>query len=165
LRLAAMERLCKTVAMPALPKPVIRTPLDEFATYCMELLNPLGMVRAKKMFGGCGLYVDGLFIALIAHEQLYLKVDDITRAQFETAGCQPFVFETKDKPIQMNYYQPPADTMESPALMLPWARWALEAALRARLSQTTRKTLRSNKSPAQAVKPRSRGAAKSPSGT
>ncbi len=151
--------------MPTFPKPTITTPADEFAAHCLELLSPLGVARAKKMFGGRGIYVDDLFIALIAAEQLYLKVDDNTRTHFEAAGCLPFVFETKDKPIQMNYYTPPEDAMESPAFMLPWARWAMEAALRARLSKSSSKAPRSTKSRAKttAVKRPSKGAAKSPS--
>ncbi len=151
--------------MPTFPKPVITTPADEFAAYCLELFSPLGVARAKKMFGGRGIYVDDLFIALIADDQLYLKVDDTTRASFEAAGCKPFVFETKDKPIQMSYYIPPEDAMESPGFMLPWARLAMEAALRARLSKSSSKAPRSTKGRTKttAVKRPSKGAAKSPS--
>ena len=71
-------------------------------------------------------------IALIAFERLYLKVDDTTRAQWEAAGCEPFVYEGKGKPVRMSYYTPPHEAMEAPDLMLPWARMALGAALRAR---------------------------------
>ena len=58
-----------------------------FVAHCLELLAPLGAVRAKRMFGGHGLYVDSLFIALIAGERLYLKSDDRSRSAFEHAGC------------------------------------------------------------------------------
>ncbi len=160
MRLAATGGLCKTAGVPAFPKPIITTPADEFAAYCLELLSSLGVVRAKKMFGGRGIYVDDLFIALIANEQLYLKVDDTTRPHFEAAGCSPFVFETKDKPIQMNYYSPPDEAMESSNFMLPWARRAMEAALRARASKAARRT-QSRTEPA-AVKRRSKAAMKPP---
>jgi DNA transformation protein len=84
------------------------------------------------MFGGQGLYVDGLFMALIIGNQLYLKTDDVTRERFVAAGCTPFSYDTKDgERTVMSYYQPPEETLESPPLMLPWARLALEAALRA----------------------------------
>jgi DNA transformation protein and related proteins len=146
--------------MPNLPKPFFTTPADEFAAYCLELLSPLGAVRAKKMFGGRGIYVDDLFIALIALEQLYLKVDDATRGHFEAAGCRPFVFETKDKPIQMNYYNPPTEALESPAVMLPWARWALEAALRARANKSPRRS--TNQQQPASVRRRSKATPKTP---
>lgn len=105
---------------------------DPFTSFCLELLAPLGPVRARAMFGGQGLYIDGLFAALIAGGELYLKVDDETQARFEAAGCQPFTFEMKNgQQTSMRYYRPPEEAMESPPLMQPWARMAFEAALRA----------------------------------
>jgi DNA transformation protein len=100
--------------------------------HCLELFAPLGAVRARRMFGGHGLYVDDLFVALIAFDRLYLKVDAATQPAFEAAGCEPFVYDGKGKPITMGYWTVPADAMESPALMQPWARQAIAAALRAR---------------------------------
>jgi DNA transformation protein len=100
--------------------------------HCLELFAPLGAVRARRMFGGHGLYVDDLFVALIAFDRLYLKVDAATQPAFEAAGCEPFVYDGKGKPITMGYWTVPADAMESPALIQPWARQAIAAALRAR---------------------------------
>jgi DNA transformation protein and related proteins len=123
--------------------------------HCLELLAPLGAVRAKRMFGGHGLYIDELFFALIAFERLYLKVDAQTQPAFESAGCeifsyvkppgpplrgdlgQPVVASGKGKPITMSYWTVPAEAMESPALMQPWARQAMEAALRARAAKAS----------------------------
>ena len=103
--------------------------------HCLELLAPLGSVRAKRMFGGHGLYIDDLFVALIAFERLYLKVDVQTQPAFSAAGCAQFVYVGKGKPITMSYWTVPAEAMESPALMQPWARQAIEAALRARAAK------------------------------
>jgi len=106
--------------------------MDPYIELCMELLSPLGPVRPLRMFGGHGLYVDGLFMALVIQNQLYLKTDDATRERFIAAGCLPFTYETKLGERQvLSYYQPPEETLESPPLMLPWARLAFEAALRA----------------------------------
>lgn len=107
----------------------------ELVEHCRELLAPLGAVRVKRMFGGHGFYVDELFLALIAVGRLYLKVDAQSRARFEAAACQPFVYEGQGKPVTMSYFTAPEDAMESPALMQPWARLALEAALRARAAK------------------------------
>lgn len=87
------------------------------------------------MFGGHGLYVDELFVALIAFDRLYLKADAQTRGHFEAAGCAPFVYDGQGRSVTMGYYTAPEDAMESPALMRPWARLALEAALRARAAK------------------------------
>lgn len=103
--------------------------------HCLELLAPLGAVRARRMFGGHGLVCDELFFALIAVDRLYLKVDDQTRPSFVAAGCEAFVYESGGKATTMGYWTVPADAMESPALMQPWARLALAAALRARAAK------------------------------
>ena len=114
----------------------------EFVTHCMELLAPLGSVRVRRMFGGHGFYVDELFLALIAFDRLYLKADAQTRPRFEAAGCAPFVYEGQGKPVTMGYFTAPEDAMESPALMQPWARLALDASLRARAAKKAPAKLR-----------------------
>ena len=106
--------------------------------HCLELLAPLGAVRAKRMFGGHGIYCDDLFFALIAAERLYLKVDAQTRPAFEQAGGEPFVYDVKNGSVAFGYWSVPADAMESPVLMQPWARQALAAALRARAAKPSR---------------------------
>jgi DNA transformation protein and related proteins len=103
--------------------------------HCLELLAPLGAVSARPMFGGHGLRIDGHFMALIAFDRLYLKVDSTTRPQFEAAGCEPFVYEAKGKPVTISYWTVPPQAMESPLGMQPWARLALDAALRASVSK------------------------------
>ena len=78
------------------------------------------------------LYVDELFMALATGHQLYLKTDALNREAFEQAGCQPFEFAGADgQRVVMSYWSAPDEAMDSPALMLPWARLAMEAALRA----------------------------------
>lgn len=105
--------------------------------HCIELFSPLGAVRARSMFGGHGVYVDELFIALIALDRLYLKVNPQTQANFAAAGCEPFVYTGQSKPVTMSYWTVPDEAMDSPALMQPWARFAMQAALAA---QSARKT-------------------------
>lgn len=113
----------------------------DFADYCCELLSGVGTPVPKRMFGGWGISVDGVTIAVIAdlgklggsNQKLYLKVDDLTKAQFEAAGGKRFEMLSKDgKTMGMNYFTPPDETMESPDAMLPWARLALNAALDAK---------------------------------
>jgi DNA transformation protein and related proteins len=106
--------------------------MNAFTELCIEMLSPLGRVRVRRMFGGQGLYVDDLFMAIVDDGQLFLKTDDVTRERFDAAGCLPFTFPNKDgEPVVTSYRRPPEEALESPPLMLPWARLALEAALRA----------------------------------
>ena len=114
-----------------------------FAEYCCELLSCVGPCVAKRMFGGFGISTDGLTIGIIADlgqgETLWLKATDESRTRYEAEGCARFIYDVQGQPKGMNYYSAPADAMESPALMLPWARLALEAALLAKNSKPPRK--------------------------
>ena len=118
------------------------TPNPDFATYCCDLLAAAGHCVAKRMFGGYGISTDGLTLAIVADlgggETLWLKADEASRTQFEAAGCARFVYLVKGKPMGMNYYSAPADAMESPALMAPWARLSLDCAVRARAAKPSR---------------------------
>ena len=104
---------------------------DDFVDYVMELLGPFGTVGARRMFGGRGIYLDGLMFAIVVEDTLYLKADEMNRIEFEQAGCEMFGYARKGKRATLNFYRAPEDAMESPELMLPWARTAYAAALRA----------------------------------
>lgn len=107
-------------------------PPDPFIEHVRELLCGLGPIAARRMFGGWGLSVDGMNIGIVAWDTLYLKTNADTEAQWLAAGARPFVYEAKGRPMTLRYHTAPEDAMESPALMLPWARLALQAALAAR---------------------------------
>jgi len=109
----------------------------DYLDYMHELLSPLGSIRTKRMFGGAGIYCDELFFALVIDDVLYLKVDDQNRADFEREGLEAFSYETGGKIATMSYYRAPDEAMDSPALMLPWARSALAAALRAQAQKAS----------------------------
>jgi DNA transformation protein len=129
-------------------------PIDPYVAHCLELLAPLGAARARRMFGGHGLYVDDLFVALIADDRLYLKVDAASRDAFIAAGGEPFVYEGKGRPITMSYCTPPTEAMDSPAAMQPWARQAMRAALAARASAPARKRAKAPPRAARKTPPR-----------
>lgn len=105
--------------------------MSAFVTHLTELMRPWAQVTARRMFGGHGLYRDGLMFALVADEMLYLKIDAATRPTFAAAGCRPFVYDGKGKPIEMSYWSVPAECLESAAAMGPWCLLAYAAALRA----------------------------------
>ena len=115
------------------------SPRNEFAQYCCDLLNAVGPCVARRMFGGYGISSDGLTLALLVDlgdgEKLWLKADETSRPVFEGAGCARFTYLAKGQAKSMNYYSAPDDAMESAQLMAPWARLALEAALKAHQSK------------------------------
>ena len=118
------------------------TPRD-FADFCCELLSSLGSVHAKRMFGGWGLSMEGLTVAIVADlgdgDTLWLKADDESRPSFEAAGCKRFSYPMRrgsETRIQsMNYYSAPEDAMDSAHAMAVWARLALQSAVAARAAK------------------------------
>jgi DNA transformation protein len=105
---------------------------SQFVEHVVETMRRFGAVRAKAMFGGWGLYHEGVFFALVADDTLYLKADDESRADFMALGLQPFVYRMKDgDSITMTYYEAPGEALESPDAMAEWARRGYAAALRA----------------------------------
>ncbi len=108
----------------------------EFVDHCCDLLAGLGLSTVKQMFGGFGISIEGMNIAILADlgdgPCLWLKADDSTRTRYEAAGCRRFTYMAQGLSRSMNYYSAPDDAMESPGLMQAWALIALECALRAR---------------------------------
>ena len=108
---------------------------NEFVTHLLDLMEPLGPVSARRMFGGYGIYLDRMMFALVADDSLYLKVDDDSRGEFEAAGLEPFRYTKKGKSYQMSYHAAPEDALEDAELLRDWARKAVDAAMRAARSE------------------------------
>ena len=102
----------------------------DFIDYLVDSLNPLGPVRAKKMFGGFGIFLDELMFGLVSKNVFYLKVDDRNRSDFETRGLGPFTYSRKGKEYSMSYYQIPQEAMDDAEQLCSWAQKAYDAALR-----------------------------------
>ena len=103
---------------------------NEFVEFVLESLQALRGVSARRMFGGWGIYKDGVMFALIARDQLYLKVDDGNRAAFDEADLPHFTYTEKGKPIRMPYREAPGECFDDPEVLCAWAREAYAAALR-----------------------------------
>ena len=112
---------------------------NEFVTHLLDLMEPLGPVSARRMFGGYGIYLERMMFALVAGDSLYLKVDDDSRGEFEAAGLEPFRYTKKGKSYQMSYHAAPEDALEDAELLRDWARKAVDAAMRAARSERPRK--------------------------
>ena len=100
-----------------------------------QLRRVLSGLRAKRMFGGVGLYAGELFFALLDDDTLYLKVDDQTRPEFERRGLEAWRPFGEEK-ASMQYYQFPEDLLEDPEAARPWAEAAVAVARRAKAKRT-----------------------------
>ena len=103
---------------------------QQFCDHVVELLQGLGPVSARRMFGGHGLFLDGLMFGLIADSELYLKVDRESRDQFVDQGLQAFTYHKNGKPMEMSYFQAPETCLDSLEEMTHWGNVAFAAALR-----------------------------------
>ena len=102
-----------------------------FISYVVDLMQSIGPVRAKRMFGGHGIFLEGLMFGLVADSVLYLKADKETEAAFRARGLEAFTYNKKGKEYQMSYYQAPEEALEDGEAMNAWAKTAYGAALRA----------------------------------
>lgn len=107
-------------------------PLPDCIHQLCGLCLPLGEVQTRPMFGGHGLYLEGVMFALEADGVIYLKVDKETKPDFQKTNSVPFVYEGKNKPVEMSYWRCPSDSLISTENFLPWAERALAAAKRAK---------------------------------
>jgi DNA transformation protein len=104
---------------------------NEFISFLLELLEPLGSVEAKSMFGGFGIYRQGLMFALVSEDTLYLKADEVNRSEFEGKRLPRFTYERRGKTLSMSYYQAPPEAMDNAETLCGWAQKAYDAAVRA----------------------------------
>ena len=103
---------------------------SEFVAHVVETLAPLGGVSARRMFGGHGIFKDGLMFALVADDLLYLKTDDQNRPTYEAAGLGAFTYVKRGKPMAMSYREAPPEGFDDPDVLRDWAAEAFAAALR-----------------------------------
>jgi DNA transformation protein len=105
-------------------------PVSGFAAHVAELLEPLGGVVIRRMFGGYGVFKDGCMFGLIADDVLYFRTDDGNRPAYEASGLEPFVYEMRGRATAMPYNRAPDEGFDDPDLLCAWAAEAHAAALR-----------------------------------
>jgi DNA transformation protein and related proteins len=139
-----------------------------FVAHAVDLVSLVGPVEARRMFGGHGLYAEGVMFALLDDGELFVKTDAETRARFVDAGCRQWRYvHGKVRMEDTGYFRPPDEAHEDPEAMLPWARLALAAALRARAAKAAKRVrkgagggARSLGKTARSTPPRARAARK-----
>lgn len=103
--------------------------LSEFAQFCLDMMQLLAPITAKAMFGGYGVYKNGVMFALIANDVLYLKTDEQNRAWFIEKQLAPFSYQKQGKTYTIAYYQCPEEAFDDEEVMLVWAKSAYLAAI------------------------------------
>jgi DNA transformation protein and related proteins len=84
------------------------------------------------MFGGRGIYADGLMFAIVTKGVIYLKADSQTIPTFEKEGLKPFTYAAKGrKQVSLSYWRMPDRLYDDADELARWAREAVMAAQRA----------------------------------
>lgn len=96
-----------------------------------EMFEAVGPVAIRRMFGGKGIYAQGIIFALELRGDLMLKGDEESAPLLEEAGATRWCYEGRSgKPVAMPYWTIPDEALDDPDMMAKWARIALDAAMR-----------------------------------
>ena len=106
--------------------------MSEFADHLRDVFRHFGPIELRRMFSGQGVFHQGLMVGLVVADTLYLKADALSAGLFEAQGLPRFTYLRKGRPTSLSYYQAPEAVLEDGAEAARWARYAFEAALRAR---------------------------------
>jgi DNA transformation protein len=104
--------------------------VSEFVAYLQEVFREFGSISSRRMFGGYGIFYDGVMIGLVAGDMLYLKVDLESEAIFQERGLPQFKYSKGSKMVGMSFYLAPEEALDDPMEMQEWANLAYGAALR-----------------------------------
>ncbi len=99
--------------------------------FIRELFAPFRPVAVKRMFGGAGLYADGLMFGLEFDGVIYFRVDAASIPDFEREGSAPFVYPlAKRRPghASQNFWRLPERLYDDPDELAVWAGRALAIA-------------------------------------
>lgn len=102
---------------------------NSYLEYVLERLGSVGIVTARKMFGGVGIYFETTFFALIDNDTLYFKVNGKNRREYEEEGMEPFRPFGEDS-YSMKYYSVPERVLEDDESLREWILKAVAAANR-----------------------------------
>lgn len=104
----------------------------EQAVFLEDLFAVLPGSTVKRMFGGAGVFRDGLMYALSLDEgRIALKADEATIPAFKAEGMEEWVYPYKGGKKSMGYWYMPERLLDEEDERRDWARAAFEAAMRA----------------------------------
>lgn len=93
------------------------------ASYLEFVMEQLEMVtcclQARPMFGGVGIYREGIFFALIAEDVLYFFTDESNRSDYDSREMGSF---------SRNYREVPVEILEDEEKLALWLKKSVAAA-------------------------------------
>ena len=103
----------------------------DYADFLRDILSGFAPVTIRNMFGGAGIFHDGVMFGLVADDTLYLRADDNSSAPFEAEGKGPFTYRRKGRgKMTMPYWELPERLLDNPDELALWSARAHEVARR-----------------------------------
>ncbi|MBM3531227.1 MAG: TfoX/Sxy family protein [Alphaproteobacteria bacterium] len=133
----------------------------EHPEHIAELFSAFGPVAVRRMFGGAGIFSDGLMIGLVVDGVIYLKADTDDVPRFEREGLEPFRYRRKGAwQVIRSFWRMPERLYDDADELADWARLALAAARRSGLRPARGSAKSARRSNRGRQKPASRAAAR-----
>lgn len=131
-----------------------------FREYLEELFEPLGGTTIRRMFGGHGVFRDGLMFAILSDDELYLRVDETTQPRFEAERSQPFEYEGKGRTVRLPYWRVPDWLFDETDAFLEWAQQSFAAARRTKEAKAPKRAATAKSKTAKKANAAAKSAAK-----
>ena len=106
-----------------------------------DLFAPFGKIVVRRMFGGEGLFRDGLMFAIVHEDRLYFKTSEDSRKAFIAEGTGPLFWKFRNaEGVLTSYYELPDRLYDDPEELAEWARAAFTVAQQSPTAQKKRRT-------------------------
>lgn len=93
-----------------------------------DLLGRIPGITSRAMFGGYGIYKNGVIFAIIADDRLYFRVTESNIDDYKHSGSEPIVYQRGNhKKTTMPYWLLPEEIMEDPEKIPAWVEKAVQA--------------------------------------
>lgn len=104
-------------------------PIDDTLTMMVtDALVDIGVVAARRMFGGIGIFCDDKMFGIVFDDTLYFKVDDSSVGEYEAAGSEQFTPHVRGRTMSMPYYTLPAEVVDNPDMLFEWGERSIQVA-------------------------------------
>ncbi len=102
----------------------------DFLDTVIDLLGPFGTVSVLPIPAGHGIHIDGMLLAIVIGDTMWMKTDAMNQVDFEAVGARALPAEERRVDLPGGFHSAPDAALQSATAMLPWARSAYDAALR-----------------------------------
>ena len=102
--------------------------IESFKAFALDQISALPELRARAMFSAHGLYSGDCFFGILDEGRVFFKVDEVTRAAYESRNMPPFTYEMKGRVLTMGYYEVPPEILENRHEAVVWANQAIQIA-------------------------------------